>query len=203
MPAEGTTDRAPEREPGLRYGVTPAQTVGPFLSIGLPWSDGADVVPRGTPGTIRIVGAVYDGDGHPVADAMIETWQADPDGRFTHPDDPRGPQNPSVEGFRGFGRSDTRTGDYEIHTVRPGRVPDGASGGQAPHIDVLVFARGLINHLVTRLYFPDELDANATDPVLLTVPADRRGTLIAVASGDHLRFDIHLQGTGETVFFDL
>lgn len=187
----------------LPYGVTPAQTVGPFLSIGLPWSDGSDVVPPDTPGVVRILGAVYDGDGEPVPDAMIETWQADADGRFTHPDDPRGPQNPSVEGFRGFGRSDTRSGAYEIHTLKPGRLPDGEGGLQAPHIDVLVFARGLVNHLLTRLYFPDEPQTNATDPVLMSVPADRRSTLIALDRGDHLRFDIHLQGTGETVFFDL
>jgi protocatechuate 3,4-dioxygenase alpha subunit len=176
-------------------GLTPSQTVGPYLAIGLPWPDGPDVVPPGTPGAVRIVGTVYDGHGDPVPDAMIETWQADPDGRFDHPDDPRG----RAAGWRGFGRSATDdAGGYVINTVLPGALP-----GQAPHVDVSVFARGLLDRVVTRIYFPDHADAHAADPVLSSVPSPRRGTLVAVRTGDGYRFDVHLQGPGETVFFDV
>jgi protocatechuate 3,4-dioxygenase, alpha subunit len=176
-------------------GPTPSQTVGPYLSIGLPWPDGPDVVPPGTPGTVRIVGVVYDGNGDPVPDAMIETWQADPDGLFDHPDDPRG----RSAGWRGFGRSATDdAGNYVINTVLPGALP-----GQAPHVDVSVFARGLLDRVVTRIYFPDHADAHAADPVLASVPSARRGTLLAVRADGGYRFDVHLQGPGETVFFDV
>jgi protocatechuate 3,4-dioxygenase alpha subunit len=176
-------------------GPTPSQTVGPYLSIGLPWPDGPDVVPAGTPGVVRIVGTVYDGNGDPVPDAMIETWQADPDGRFDHPDDPRGP----AAGWRGFGRSATDdAGHYVINTVLPGALP-----GQAPHVDVSVFARGLLDRVVTRIYFPDHAAAHAADPVLASVPSARRGTLLAVRTDGGYRFDVHLQGPGETVFFDV
>lgn len=177
--------------------LSPSQTVGPFLHLGLPWPDGPYVVPEGTPGAIRITGLVIDGGGGPVPDALVETWQADPDGRFAHPDDPRGAQQPTVAGFRGFGRCPTNAqGWYEILTVKPGPLPD-----EAPHINVSVFARGLLDRLVTRIYFPDETDANAADPVLNAVDEQRRGTLIAAGDGDRLRFDIHLQGEHETVFF--
>ena len=107
---------------------TPSQTVGPYLAIALPWEDGPDVVPESTPGAVWVWGTVFDGAGEPVPDALIETWQADADGRFDHPDDPRG----AVPGFRGFGRCPTDTdGAYAIRTVLPGALP-----GQAPHIDV-------------------------------------------------------------------
>ncbi|NMI02207.1 protocatechuate 3,4-dioxygenase subunit alpha [Pseudonocardia acidicola] len=183
-----------------QLGLTPSQTVGPFLSIGLTWADGADVVPAGTPGEIRIGGVLYDGAGEPITDGLIETWQADPDGRFAHPDDPRGAVEPSVPGFRGFGRSATDAeGRWEVRTVKPGALP-----GEAPHIDVSVFARGLLDRVVTRIYFPDEDAANATDPLLSEVPADRVPTLVAhQAAPGHLRFDIHLQGEAETVFLAL
>lgn len=184
------------------YGVTPSQTVGPFLHIGLPWEDGPDVVPPETEGLIRIVGAVYDGAGEPIRDALVETWQADPEGHFDHPLDRTGGV-PSVTGFRGFGRSDTSSGEFEIRTVKPGAVPAEDGSVQAPHVDVSVFARGMLNRVVTRLYFPDEAHANASDPVLQSVPDDRRPTLIAVAEGSGLRFDVHLQGDRETVFFEL
>jgi protocatechuate 3,4-dioxygenase alpha subunit len=171
---------------------TPSQTVGPFLSIGLPWPDGPTVVPKGTPGAIMITGTVFDGAGEPVPDALVETWQADPDGRFDHPDDPRGAVN---KGFRGFGRCPTDSqGNYWIHTLQPGAIP-----GQAPHIDVSVLARGLLHRVVTRIYFPD----NVSDPVLDTVDAARRHTLIAIPTDDGYRFDIRLQGSDETVFFEL
>ncbi|HEX4249552.1 MAG TPA: protocatechuate 3,4-dioxygenase subunit alpha [Pseudonocardia sp.] len=175
-------------------GPTPSQTVGPYLAIGLPWPDGPDVVPPGTPGAFRIVGTVYDGHGDPVPDAMIETWQADPDGHFDHPDDPR-----RAAGWRGFGRSATTdAGGYVINTVLPGALP-----GQAPHVDVSVFARGLLDRVVTRIYFPDHAEAHAADPVLASVPEQRRATLLAVRTDDGYRFDVHLQGPGETVFFDV
>ncbi len=163
-------------------GTTPSQTVGPYLGIGLPWPDGPDVVPAGTPGRIRIHGRVFDGAGDPIGDALIETWQAGPDGKFG-------------TDFRGFGRCPTDAeGVYEIFTLKPGRV----DAEQAPHIDVSVFARGMLNRTVTRIYFPDE--DNTGDPVLESVPEARRGTLIAEPG---YRFDIHVQGERETVFFKL
>jgi protocatechuate 3,4-dioxygenase alpha subunit len=188
-------------------GITPSQTVGPFLAIGLPWPDGPFVVPPGSPGSIVIEGRVLDGAGQPVPDALVETWQADPDGRFNHPDDPRGPA-PATDGFRGFGRSATDSdGNYRIVTLRPGPLPSPEGGTEAPHLDVSVFARGLLDRVVTRIYFADETEANAVDPVLASI-ADpgRRATLIAVRPADGarqtFRFDIRLQGELETVFFD-
>jgi protocatechuate 3,4-dioxygenase, alpha subunit len=182
-------------------GVTPAQTVGPFLHIGLPYEAGPDVVPEHTPGAVRVHGTVLDGEGAPVSDALVEIWQADPDGRFQHPDDPRGAPAAEGDGFRGFGRCPTDgNGHYAFVTVKPGRVP-ADDGWQAPHIDVALFARGLLNHLVTRVYFPDEVEGNAHDPVLAALPADRRETLVAVPDADGVRFDIRLQGEHETVFF--
>jgi protocatechuate 3,4-dioxygenase alpha subunit len=170
----------------------------------LPWPDGPFVVPEETPGAVTIVGRVYDGAGTTLPDALIETWQADPEGRFAHPDDPRGPA-PSGSGFRGFGRCPTGPdGSYRIVTVKPGPLPAPGGDTEAPHLDVSVFARGLLDRVVTRLYFPDELAANAADPVLCTVEPGRRRTLIAVPEPEgHLRFDIWLQGDRETVFFDL
>jgi protocatechuate 3,4-dioxygenase, alpha subunit len=187
--------------------VTPSQTVGPYLGIGLPWPDGPFVVPEGTPGAITITGRLLDGAGDPVPDGLIETWQADPDGYFSHPDDPRGP-NPSGAAFRGFGRCPTGPdGTYRIVTLRPGPLPSPDGGTEAPHLDVSVLARGLLHRVVTRIYFPDEADANAADPVLTALADDaRRGTLIAVAdpaTPGVLRFDIRLQGDGETVFLDV
>jgi protocatechuate 3,4-dioxygenase, alpha subunit len=185
------------REP---LGGTPSQTVGPFLSIGLHWEDGPYVVPESVPGAIRIGGVVLDGAGDGVPDAVVETWQADPDGRFDHPDDPRGARS----GFRGFGRSSTDAeGNWWIVTVKPGPLPCPDGAVEAPHLTVSVLARGLLDRLVTRVYFPDEGDANALDPVLSGVPEDRRSTLVASEAGDGLRFDIRLQGDHETVFFSL
>ncbi len=181
--------------------LTPSQTVGPFLSIALRWPDGPHVVPEGTPGAFWLRGRVLDGDGEAVTDALVETWQADPDGRFDHPDDPRGAVAPAVPGFRGFGRSETVPGEYAVRTVKPGRVPDGEGGLQAPHLDVSVFARGLLDRVVTRVYFEDEAAANAQDPVLTALPEDVRGTLLATPSDDGYRFDVVLQGERETVFF--
>jgi protocatechuate 3,4-dioxygenase alpha subunit len=185
----------------LTVPTTPSQTVGPYFAIGLPWEHGPYAVPAATPGILRISGVVYDGDGAPVPDSLVETWQADPDGRFA---DLWGHGGPSpMAGFRGFARSGHEDGDgeYEIFTVKPGPVPGPAGVPQAPHIDVSVFARGLLHRVVTRIYFADEAEANAADPVLASVPAERRATLLAQRTDDGYRFDIHLQGPGETVFF--
>jgi protocatechuate 3,4-dioxygenase alpha subunit len=192
-------------------GITPSQTVGPFLAIGLPWPDGPFVVPDGTPGAIVIEGVVTDGAGQPLPDALVETWQADPESRFDHPDDPRGRADPPA-GFRGFGRSATdATGRFRIITLRPGPLPAPDGGTEAPHLDVSVFARGLLDRVVTRIYLPDEQEANAADPVLASVEPARRHTLVATTATDQaasdgrpaFRFDIRLQGDGETVFFDV
>jgi 3-carboxy-cis,cis-muconate cycloisomerase len=161
----------------VRLQRSPSQTVGPYLSLGLPWTDGPFVVREGTDGAVWIRGSVTDAAGDPVPDGMIETWQADPEGRFNHPDDPRGPR---VEpGFRGFGRSLTGPeGDYAILTVKPGRVPAFDGGLQAPHVDVTVFARGLLKHLVTRLYFGRGVQRGGPVLAQVTDPA-RRATLLA------------------------
>ncbi|HEX3788798.1 MAG TPA: protocatechuate 3,4-dioxygenase subunit alpha [Pseudonocardiaceae bacterium] len=180
----------------MSLGTTPSQTIGPFLSIGLPWPDGPFVVEEGTPGAVWLRGVVTDGAGNVVPDGLVETWQADPDGRFDHPEDPAGFGRTT---FRGFGRVPTEAdGSYAIRTLLPGPVD-----GQAPHVDVTVFARGLLNRVVTRIYFPDFAEANAADPVLVSVPADRRDTLLATKTEDGYRFDVRLQGEGETVVFDV
>jgi len=174
---------------------TPSQTVGPWLAIGLTWPTGHLVVPEGSPGAIGISGVLYDGAGEPIPDGLLETWQADPEGRFDHPDDPRGA---SGSGFAGFGRclTDVR-GRFRIVTVKPGAIGD----GQAPHIDVSVLARGLLDRVVTRIYFPDERAANAADPVLAGLPAERAATLVAQETGPgELAWDVRLQGERETVF---
>jgi protocatechuate 3,4-dioxygenase alpha subunit len=190
---------------------TPSQTVGPFFAYGLTpqqygypmasIASGALAEGETDGERIRIEGRVLDGAGQPVSDAMIEIWQADAQGRYAHPADPRG----SNTGFKGFGRVGTGTDPqsrFVFDTVKPGRVDE----HQAPHVNVIVFMRGMLLHTFTRLYFSDEADANAADPVLASVPADRRGTLIAHREQGHgtpvYRFDIHMQGDNETVFFD-
>jgi protocatechuate 3,4-dioxygenase alpha subunit len=183
------------------HGLTPSQTVGPYFAIGLPWPEGPHAVAPGTPGAIAIRGTLYDGAGDPVPDYLIETWQADPDGRFA---DMWGYGGPSrTEGFRGFSRMGQEDGDgsFELVTVKPGSVTLASGALAAPHIDVSVFARGMLNRCVTRIYFADEEAANAADPVLATVPADRRATLLAVPADGGYQLDIRLQGPGETVFF--
>jgi protocatechuate 3,4-dioxygenase, alpha subunit len=166
-------------------GPTPSQTVGPFFSIGLSDRRLDRIVPEGTAGAVRVEGRVLDGAGDPVADAMVEVWQADTAGEYG-------------TDF-GWGRSGTDDdGRYEFLTVKPGSV-----AGQAPHLLVLVFARGLLKPVLTRMYFPDEEDGNARDEVLGTVPPEERATLVAVADGDGLRFDVRLQGDDQTAFFDL
>ena len=190
---------------------TPSQTVGPYFAYGLtakqygyPQTSIAEGVLVGddTEGErITLIGRVLDGEGKPVSDAMVEIWQADAQGHYTHPADPRG----SNSTFVGFGRLGTGTDPqnrFMFQTVKPGAVAE----GQAPHITLILFMRGLLTHLYTRVYFSDEAEANASDPVLTAVPADRRGTLIAAreagANGVEYRIDIHMQGPDETVFFD-
>jgi protocatechuate 3,4-dioxygenase alpha subunit len=183
---------------------TPSQTVGPFFGFALPWPEGPLVVAPDAPGAIRIAGRLLDGGGQPVPDGLIETWQADPEGRF------------ASRSFRGFARCPTdRDGRYAIVTLKPG--PARLSGGamqapQAPHLAVSVFARGLLKRAVTRIYFSDEEAANRVDPVLARISdAAARATLVAArlqgdddnGGGAGYRFDIRLQGEGETVFFDL
>jgi protocatechuate 3,4-dioxygenase, alpha subunit len=213
--ADETNDRrpgTPRRGTGFldepfRLGLTPSATVGPYLAIGLTWEDGPHAVAEGTEGAIWLRGRVYDGAGELVPDAMVETWQADPDGRFDHPDAPAGERR--YPGFRGFGRSHTvePAGQYGVRTLKPGRVDDGTGGRQAPHVDVSVFARGLLDRVVTRIYFGDEEAANAEDDVLRSLPDDEsRRTLIARPTEDGYWLDVHLQdcadkGMRETVFF--
>jgi protocatechuate 3,4-dioxygenase alpha subunit len=185
----------------LIFKTTPSQTVGPYFAIGLPWDVGPHAVPEGTPGAITISGTVYDGHGEPIPDHLLETWQADSDGRFA---DLHGYGGISeLAGFRGFARYGLEDGDgsYEILTVKPGPVPGLGGTTQAPHIDVTLLARGMLNRVVTRIYFADEPELNAADPVLATVPAERRMTLMAAPTDGGYRFDIRLQGEGETVFF--
>jgi protocatechuate 3,4-dioxygenase alpha subunit len=190
---------------------TPSQTVGPFLHLGLapgPYGVrevfGPAVVQAGAPGThIRVEGRVIDGEGNVLPDAMVEIWQADHQGRYTHPADGR---PPASNAFRGFGRCPTgKDGGFRFDTVKPGSVagPDGTM--QAPHINVGVFARGILKRLFTRIYFAGD-PANASDPILGLVPAGRRETLLAkpdAKNPDRFLFDIRLQGESETVFFDV
>jgi protocatechuate 3,4-dioxygenase, alpha subunit len=187
----------------LIFGLTPSQTVGPYFAIGLPWPEGPHAVPPDTEGAITITGTVYDGAGMPVPDHLIEIWQADPDGHFA---DIYGHGGSSkLPGFRGFARYGVEDGDGSFHivTVKPGRVPGAGGTLQAPHIDVTVMARGMLNRTVTRIYFADEEQANAEDPVLARVPAGRRRTLLAQPQDGGYRFDIRLQGPDETVFFGI
>lgn len=191
---------------------TPSQTVGPFFSYALTPEQygydfksitGGSLIEGDVPGQrIRIEGRVLDGKGEVVPDAMIEIWQADGEGRYAHPADPRG----SNIAFKGFGRVGTGTDPearFIFDTIKPGSV----DGAQAPHVNVIVFMRGLLLHAYTRIYFSDEAAANARDPVLASVPTERLKTLIAVrdetSAGVVYRLDIHMQGPDETVFFDV
>lgn len=183
-------------------GLTPYQTVGPFFDFALTIPGCETIATETIAGRhIAIEGSVFDGAGQPVADALIEIWQANASGQYAHPADPGGAQNDPV--FRGFGRCGTdEQGRFGFTTVMPGSVA-GPAGLQAPHLLVGVFARGVMTRLVTRIYFEDQ-PSNQDDPVLELVPADRRATLVARLIGaDRYRFDVVLQGKGETVFFDV
>ncbi len=182
---------------------TPSQTVGPFFRIGIPSEGGTELVAPWDPRALRLIGRVFDGEGEPVADALIELWQANREGRYDHPEDTR-EHVPLEPGFSGFGRCETDgSGAYAFVTVKPGLVPHPDGGMQAPHIDVSLFARGLLKRVVTRIYFPDEGEANEADPVLSSVEPGRREALVARREAGALRFDIHLQGDRETPFFEL
>jgi protocatechuate 3,4-dioxygenase, alpha subunit len=184
---------------------TPSQTVGPFFHDALLDEDRSELVPPDHPEALRIEGTVYDGEGEPVSDAMVEIWQANKAGRYNDPSDNRQDLPLDPETFSGFGRSGTDAGGrFTFVTVKPGPVPGPDGGMQAPHIMVSVFARGLLKRVVTRIYFPDEEGANANDPVLSSVedPGFRR-SLVAHDQGDALRFDIYLQGENQTAFFEL
>ena len=182
--------------------LTPSQTIGPFLHIEMPYDGEEQLVRPNHQGAVRLLGRVTDGNGDAVDDALVEIWQANAAGRYAHPEDAR-QEIPLENGFTGFGRCATdQEGRFEFLTVKPGQVPGPDGRMQAPHIDVSVFARGLLNRLVTRIYFPDEADANAADPVLSLIEDEsERGTLIADQDDGALRFDIRLQGEGETTFF--
>jgi protocatechuate 3,4-dioxygenase alpha subunit len=185
----------------LIFGTTPSQTVGPYFAIGLPWDLGPEAVAPDSAGATRITGTVYDGAGTPVPDFLLETWQADPDGRFA---DLHGYGGRSeLPGFRGFARYGVEEGDgtFEIVTIKPGQVPGPGETMQAPHIDVSLLARGMLNRVVTRIYFADEAEANAADPVLARVPPERRATLLAQPTANGYTLDLRIQGEGETVFF--
>lgn len=181
---------------------TPSQTIGPFFAVMRPLGSNR-LVPEGHEAAIRVTGTLFDGEGTPVVDGLIEVWQADESGHYPHLEDPH--FRPGIAtGYGGFGRCATdSTGQFSFVTVKPGQVPGYDERMQAPHIVVSVFARGLLRRLVTRLYFPDELHANANDPVLSSIADDAvRTTLIAEPSGDrNVRFDIHLRGERETAFF--
>jgi len=195
--------------------VSPSQTIGPFFhyalagrSYGFPELVANDLT-AGVNGAdehkIRIVGRLLDGDGAPIKDGLIELWQANPAGRYTHPEDQQ--DKPLTEGFRGFGRCATaEDGSFSFTTLKPGRVPGLGNTLQAPHICVAVFARGVLKRIVTRIYFEDETAANAEDPVLESIDLARRSTLIAPRKDGDIPvydFDINIQGDRETVFFDV
>ena len=193
---------------------TPSQTIGPFFAYmltpepygrqGLAGNVLATAAAAGR--LIRIEGRVLDGEGAAVSDALIEVWQANAHGRYDHPSDARA-DVPGDPAFRGFGRAASDAdGLFWFETVKPGPVRGRGNTLQAPHLNLILFARGMPDHVFTRLYFSDESEANAADPVLASVEEARRGTLIGIreetAGGALYRFDIRLQGDGETVFFD-
>ena len=190
------------------YGITASQTVGPFLKIGLVREGQEYVVPKNTNGALKVQGRVYDGEGKPVPDAMIEIWQANVHGKYNHPEDLSDAE--LVKGFNGFGRSCTdEEGCFFFVTVKPGRVSGLGNTLQAPHMAINVFARGMLKQQVTRLYFSDEINANSEDPVLNSIEdAEVRNTLVASKVDDEngmtcYKFNIHLQGEKETAFFDV
>ncbi len=198
---------------------TASQTIGPFFhyaltpeSYGRPGIAGGVLASADTAGErVRIEGRVFDGEGRPMPDAMVEIWQANAAGRYNHPADDRpahGREEAALDpSFRGFGRLGTDAdGGFRFETVKPGPVPGRGNTLQAPHINVILCARGMLDHAVTRIYFSDEAEANGHDPVLSAVEAGRRATLVAErreSAGEIVYcFDIRLQGEAETVFFD-
>jgi len=195
----------------MQLNESASQTGGPYVHIGLaPEQAGFQIfeknfgpvlVDKKTKGErIALEGTVYDGSGTPMRDVLIEIWQADAKGHYAHPADPK----PSS--WRGWGRTgaDFTSGRYRFETIKPGRVPGHSGQPQAPHMAMILFARGINIGLQTRIYFSDHAAANAADPVLHLVPAERRGTLLATRGADGTYgFDIRIQGDDETVFFDI
>lgn len=179
----------------MKLTPTPAQTVGPFFGFALPYAGGEALVERSHPGAVRLHGTVYDGDGVPIPDALLEIWQPDEHGVI-----PQQPGSLNRDGytFTGWGRAAVdMVGHYSFTTVEPGSTGDGV----ASYFLLTVFARGLMDRLFTRVYLPDSTEALQQDKLLASVPENRRGTLLATReSGGDLRFDIHLQGEKETVF---
>ncbi len=182
----------------LDLGITPSQTIGPFFRFGTEWIANEDLVEEGSIGAIILRGMVFDGAGEPVPDAMIEIWQADKNGKF--------PPN-TVESWMGFARRLTdSSGTYTVRTIKPGQVPASSGEMQAPHIFMVVFARGLLKPVFTRVYFGDESLSNANDPLLTAIDDESaRSTLLAVLEGDgSYRFDVRLQDSPkgqQTQFF--
>jgi protocatechuate 3,4-dioxygenase alpha subunit len=170
---------------------TPSQTAGPFFSLGLTSEGAQNVLDPDDARAVVLEGLVLDGAGEPVPDASVEIWQADETGNFP-------------PGWSGFGRSLTdEEGAFRFVTVKPGPVQGPEGTPQAPHIEVQVFGRGLLRQLFTRIYFPDEEAANQADPVLGAISdSTARRTLLAQPTSTGFRFDVVLQGEGETVFFD-
>ncbi len=191
-------------EKNLQSGLTPSQTVGPYLHIGLDWLNTTELAgPDVTGERIVIQGRLLDADRAPIPDGMIEIWQANSHGRYAHPDDVR--PLPLDQGFTGFGRTPTgANGEFRFSTVKPGSVPSSNGQLQAPHVMVNIFARGLLRQAVTRMYFFG--DNHATDPVMVLVPANRRNTLIAKPAETDpgiWEWNILLGGDqNETVFFE-
>ena len=183
-------------------GLTPSQTVGPYLRIGLLHGPITNrLVDETDARAIKISGVLLDGAREPVPDGVVEIWQANAAGRYAHPADDR-EEIPLEDGFTGFGRSGTEdAGRFGFVTVKPGRIPWVDGRLQAPHLLVGVFARGLLKRVATRMYFPDDEAANAQDPVLLGLDLDERATLVARAEDGAFFFDIVLQGAGQTTFF--
>ena len=185
--------------------ATTSQTVGPFFKIGLSWLDRENLAAREVAGErVTIHGRVLDGDGIPVPDAVLEIWQANSHGKYAHPEDAQ--DKPLDRGFTGFGRVPVdNEGAFHFATIKPGPVPGPGGKDQAPHLVISVFMRGLLKRLTTRMYFPSDA-RNAGDPILNLVDQARRSTLIAKATcggGGQLEWNVVLQGTHETVFFDL
>lgn len=189
----GTSPAAPRPAP------TPSQTIGPFYGFALPFPRGEQTAPAHRSDAITVHGTVIDGAGRPVPDALLEFWQADPDGSLAGAP---GSLRRDGYGFTGFARVPTAPdGHWVLRTL-----PPGAPGGQArcaPYLSVAVFARGVMHHLFTRVYFPRDTAAHAADPLLSALDEARRRTLIADEEEDGvLRFDIRLQGEEETVFLE-
>lgn len=198
--SEPTTPMGSEtaaRVVALRKPATPGQTVGPFFGYALPYPGGEQLVPGWAEGAIRIHGTVFDGAGQPVPDALVEIWQSNPEGSVPTE---QGSLDRDGHGFTGWGRAaSNRVGEFSFSTLLPGTLIPGS----VPFIAVVVFARGLLDRLHTRLYLPNPAWDLAADPFLARLAPERRSTLIAVEEfPQSYRFDIHLQGTGETVFLD-